>query len=490
MLSRTTVRHLGLGAGPVAAGLTYAALAGSDLGADGRVTASLAAWMAIWWLTEAIPLAATALLPLVVLPLSGARSLEDTAPPYAHPLIFLFLGGFLLALAMERWGLHRRIALHTLRRFGSDRRRTVGGFMAVAAFMSMWTSNTATAIVMLPIALSVIERIGGEAEREGAGRDPSFAPSLLLGIAYAASIGGMGTIIGTAPNLFLASFIRDNLDVEIGFADWMRIGVPLVVVLVPLTWLLLTRVLYDVEAAPLPGGRETFDRALTEIGPIRRPEVMVLVVFVLTAAGWLARPSLQEMAVAGTKPFAGLSDAGIAVAAAVLLFVLPVGRGSGEQLLDWEAAARVPWDILLLFGGGLSLAAALRDTGVAEFLGAQVAGLAVLPDVLVVLLVTAMVVFLTELTSNTATTAALVPVLAGVAPAVGLHPYALIFPAALSASCAFMLPVATPPNAIIFGSGRVSIAQMARTGFWLNLLAIAVLSLYTIYVALPLLGIR
>jgi solute carrier family 13 (sodium-dependent dicarboxylate transporter), member 2/3/5 len=483
--SQKAVRYTGLVLGPLAALAVTAALDGSSLAPPGRLTAGLAVWMGIWWLSEAIPLAATALLPLIVLPLAGAREIDAAARPYAHPLIFLFLGGFLLALGMERWGLHRRIALLTLRHVGTSPSRAVGGFMLVAAFMSMWTSNTATAIVMLPIAISVIDRVGGD-EAEAA--DPNFGTCLLLGIAYACSIGGMGTIIGTAPNLFLVSFIREDMDTEIGFAQWMRLGVPVVLLLLPTTWLLLTRLLYPVSRRDLPGGTGAFQRALEALGATGRGEWMILAVFVLTALAWLTRPLLQGVELGGVRPLQGLTDAGIAITAALLLFVLPVRPREGVFLLDGGAITRVPWEILLLFGGGLSLAGAVGDTGVAEFLGEQVVGLGKVPPFLTVLAVTAMIVFLTELTSNTATTAALVPVLAGVAPALGMHPYVLIVPAALAASCAFMLPVATPPNAVVFGSGRLTIAQMARAGLWLNLLATLVLAAFTYLVGVPLLG--
>jgi solute carrier family 13 (sodium-dependent dicarboxylate transporter), member 2/3/5 len=434
-----------------------------ELGQAGRICGGLAAWMACWWLTEAIPLWATALLPLVLLPLTGTRTIQAAITPYFHPLIFLFLGGFILALSMERWGLHKRFALGTLRVVGTRPRNMVAGFMVASALLSMWVSNTATTMMMLPIAISVLALTS---TRDGEG---GLDVPLLLGVAYGASIGGIGTLIGTPPNLFLASYARDSLGTEISFVGWMAVGLPLVAIFLPLAWLLLTRVLYPLSPDPVPGVAGLIAKERRGLGSMGRGEKVTLVVFVLTATAWVLRPLL---------PF-GITDTTIALAAAIVLFLIPVDLRKGRFVMDFRSAARVPWGILLLFGGGLSLAAALDKTGVAAYLGVLMSGLGGLPVVAVVATVTALVIFLTELTSNTATAATLIPILASIAPGLGMEPMALAVPATLAASCAFMMPVATPPNAIVFGSGRVTIRQMTRAGLWLNLAGIVIIGLVT-----------
>jgi solute carrier family 13 (sodium-dependent dicarboxylate transporter), member 2/3/5 len=462
-----------------------------ELGHAGRATAGLAVVMAIWWMTEAIEIPATALLPIAVLPLLGAASATEAAAPYANPLIFLFLGGFLLALAMRRWGLERRIALIALRLVGTEPRRVVGGFMVLTAVLSMWVSNTATVAMMLPIALSIIDAsvpAGREALLRGGdepGRD--FARSLLFGIAVSASIGGVGTLIGTPPNLFLASFARESLSVDISFAQWLAFGVPVVAVFLPLAWVLLTWVLFppDLEPGALEGALAGDGE---DLGPVSRGEWATFVVFCLAASAWVLRPLLEDVTVLGGAPFAGLTDAGIAVIAGVALFVIPVDVAEREFVLDWDTAAQLPWGILVLFGGGLSLAAAIEANAVAEYLGAQATVLDGLPPVVLVAVIAAGVVFLTELTSNTATAAALVPILAAVAPGLDLHPLALAIPAAVAASLAFMLPVATPPNAIVFGSGLLTIPEMMRVGLRLNVAAVVIITVATYALAAPVFG--
>lgn len=464
-----------------------------DFGPAGRATAAVAVWMAVWWLTEAIPLYATAFLPLVAFPLLGARTLRDAAEPYAHPLIFLFLGGFLIAIAMKRWGLHRRLALGALRFAGDRPASMVGGFMAVTALLSMWVSNSATAVMMLPVAVSAIELVS---DRLGCRPDPTdpscpvrpFALALLLGVAYAASIGGIGTPIGTPPNLFLLSFLDDRLGREIGFVRWMGVGIPLVAVFLPIAWWLLTARLFPAGFERVAGGRQLVERQLAGLGPMSRGERVTLAVFGLAVVLWVGRPLLQEISLGGHRPLAGLSDAGVAMLAALLLFVVPVERRQGTFALDAAAAEQVPWGVLILFGGGLSLAAAMDANGVGELLASRVEAFVGLPSLLVVLAVVIGMIFLTELTSNTATAATLVPVLAGLAPGLGLDPMLLAVPAAIAASCAFMLPVATPPNAVVFGSGLVPVAAMGRAGFWLNWIGVVLVTGLTYAVAMPLLG--
>jgi sodium-dependent dicarboxylate transporter 2/3/5 len=499
---RRRLQDIGLFVGPLLAllvGITlpesYVDAAGESIlfGAAGRATAALAVWMAAWWLSEAIPVYATALLPLVLLPLLGAADMKAAAAPYAHELIFLFMGGFMIALAMERWGLHRRIALVTLRLVGNQPINIVGGFMFVTAILSMWVSNTATAIMLLPVATSVITLVArqhGAATAAHAIADTSsplrnFALCLLLGIAYSASIGGLATPIGTPPNVLLLSYVNTHLGREISFARWMGVALPLVLVLLPLTWLLLTRVLYPIRLGPIEAGRRLFNRALHELGPLCCGERSVLVIFLLAAASWITRPLLNDLELFGVRPLAGLTDAGVAMIAALLLFVAPGDRAPRRFALDWETAVKLPWGILLLFGGGLSLAAAIQANGVGEFLASLAAGLAGTPSLIIVLCVVTGIVFLTELTSNTATTATVIPVLAALAPGLGLEPLTLIVPAALAASCAFMLPVATPPNAIVFSSGLVRMPEMSRAGFWLNWIAIALITCLVYAVVIP-----
>ncbi|UCH83725.1 MAG: DASS family sodium-coupled anion symporter [Candidatus Latescibacterota bacterium] len=504
-LNRSAVQWTGLWTGPLLALIVYYLLPDTYVASDGatvefthagRITAAVAVWMATWWMTEAIPIYATSLLPLAVLPFFRATTVRQAAAPYAHELIYLFLGGFVIALSMERWGLHKRFAFGALRLVGTRPHRVVLGFMIATAFMSMWVSNTATTIMMLPIALSVIDLVSrrtvgadvGALKSLPSGEGYNFALGLLLGIAYAASIGGIGTLIGTPPNLFLASYIKDNLGREISFVGWMGIGLPLVVVFLPIVWYLITRVLYPIKIDEVEGGGELIRRGYRELGGMKRGEWVTLFVFAFAAMSWILRPLLSKIVIAGLRPFGGLTDPGIAVIAALLLFVIPVDIKKREFAMNWETAVKLPWGILVLFGGGLSLAAAIRANGVGEFIGHQVAGFSGLPVVAIVLLVTAIMIYLTELTSNTATAATLIPILAAIAPGLDMSPYVLIVPAAIAASCAFMLPVATPPNAIIFGSGYVRIDQMVRAGFWLNLIGILLVTIVTFAVVVPILA--
>jgi len=499
--NRAVLQWVGLILGPLLALVTYLLLPDSyqDSGAEpipfspaGRATAATGVWMAIWWMTEAIPISATALLPIALFPLFGALPVSEAAAPYAHKLIFMFMGGFIIALAMQRWGLHRRIALQALHLVGTRPASIVAGFMGVTAFLSMWVSNTATTIMMLPVATSVIEVAQQHAELPDDVRhtqeEDSFALCLLLGIAYAASIGGIGTLIGTPPNLFLASFAESQLGIEITFLRWMGVGHPLVALFLPITWILLTRWIYPLPSAPIAGGAALLRGAYESLTPMNRGERITLCVFLLTAGAWISRPLLATLEIAGTRPLAGLSDAGIAMLSALLLFVIPVDTKERIFTMDWETAVALPWGLLLLFGGGLSLAAAIQANGVGEFIGSQVAGMEYFPAYLLILVVPALIMLLTELTSNTATTATFLPILASLAIGFGLSPIFLIVPAAIAASCAFMLPVATPPNAIVFGSGKISIPQMCKAGIWLNVIGVVLITSLTYAVVLPLLG--
>jgi solute carrier family 13 (sodium-dependent dicarboxylate transporter), member 2/3/5 len=422
--------------------------------------------MAFWWVTEVLPVAATALLPVVLFPLLGVSGLRDTTAPYADPIIFLFLGGLLLGLALQKWDLHRRIALRIVSWVGLRPANLVLGFMAATAFLSMWVSNTATAAMMLPVSMSVVVLLvgapGGLQSASPERRD--FALSLLLGVAFAASIGGIGTLIGTPPNALFAGFMRRAYGIEIGFAQWMMLGVPIAVVFLLGAWLLLTRVVFRVPAEEPPGVGERLEAEMSSLPPLSGPERRVGILFLITAAAWIARPLM-----AGTIP--GLDDTVIAIAAAFLLFVIPSGRGG--FLMDWGTAARLPWDVLLLFGGGLSLAAAISDSGLSVWIGDALAQLETLPLIVLVMAIILVTTLLSELASNTATAAAILPVAGAIAAQLGLDAAALTVPVVLAASCGFMLPVATPPNALFYSSGYIKVAQMARAGVLVDILGVA-----------------
>ncbi|HEU0297974.1 MAG TPA: DASS family sodium-coupled anion symporter [Longimicrobium sp.] len=452
------VQRIGVAAGPAAFALLALLPAPGGLGAAGWRVAAVGVWMAVWWMSEAVPLAVTALLPLLLFPLLGTRGLEAAARPYADPVVFLFMGGFMLAGAMQRWGLHRRIALTIVRAMGTRPAGLVGGFMAATAFISMWVNNTATVLMMLPIALSVVELV------ESCDADePNFPPAILLGVVYAAAIGGLGTLIGTPPNALLAAFLDEAYGIHVGFLQWMLVGVPLVLALLPLSWLLVTRVVLPLGRDEVRGGRALIAREVGALGRIGRAEWTVAAVFVLTDALWIARPWLAEW-------IPGLTDAGIALAGAALLFVLPAGTPGGERVLDWDHAGGLPWDVLLLFGGGLSLAEGIAATGLGRWIGESLGGVGAWPPLAVAVLVAAVLVALSEVASNTAAAVTFLPVIASLGVAVGQGPLVLAVVATLAASGGFVLPVASPPNAIAYATGRITMRQMVRAGLWMDAL--------------------
>ncbi|WP_259085982.1 SLC13 family permease [Salinibacter ruber] len=430
-------------------------------------TAAVGLLMATWWVTEALPIAVTALVPLVLLPPLSITDIDGAATPYANPLIFLFLGGFIIAQAMQVWRLHRRIALGIVNWVGVRPPSIVIGFILASAFLSMWVSNTATALMMLPIGLSIIDLTRDRLAERGKEMPPHFGVVLLLSIAYGCNVGGMGTLIGTPPNALLAGFFSESYGVEVGFAQWMIVGLPLVVVALPLIYVALTTV-YPIELDELPGGTAIIDEERAQLGTISKAETRVAAIFALTALLWMTRPLLSDV-------IPGLSDAGIAIGASLTLFVVPSGT-EDRALLSWDDAEKLPWGVLLLFGGGLSLASAISETGLAKWMGQGVSTLEGSPVLLVLVCTVALIVMLTEITSNTATTAAFLPILGAVAVGLGQNPFLLAVPAALGASCAFMLPVATPPNAIVYGSDLLSIPEMSRVGLWLNALFIIVVT--------------
>lgn len=462
------LRRAGLFGAPVAAAL-WLALGGSGMAHDAHVVLGLAIWMALWWMTEAVPLAATALLPLVVLPLFTSIGFGAASAPYANSIVFLFMGGFMLGLALQRCGLHRRIALAMLVTVGSGQRRLVGGFMLVTALLSMWLSNTATMMMLAPIGISVLQTC--REQRAGADDDATgaFGAALILGIAYAASIGGMGTPIGTPPNLIMSGYLRTHYGIDLTMLEWMRVGVPVILLLLPLTWLWLCFGAFRLPAAGFAGGEAELRAQRARLGAASGAEKRTGAVFLLVALGWVLRPQLVAW-----SGLAGLDDGVIALIGALLLFVLPAKDVEGERLLDWNTARGIPWDILLLFGGGLSLAAAVTASGADAPIAQWVSGLGSVPVALIVGVLAVAIVFTGELTSNTAAATAIMPVLAGLASARGIEPLPLFMVATLAGSCGFMLPVATPPNAIAYGTGCVPLPAMLRAGFGLNLIAIAV----------------
>ncbi len=444
-----------------------------------KATLALLTWMAIWWLTEATHITVTALLPIALFPLFEIASIKDATAPYASHIIFLFLGGFIIAVAIQRWHLDKRIALGILTKIGNSPSRIVGGFMLATALLSAFISNTATTAMMLPIGLSVIALLCGKQNQQTA-----FATCIMLSIAYAANIGGIATIIGTAPNLFVASFIKEAIDSpyqqDIGFLQWSKIGVPIVCILLPVTWWVLSKIIYKVDKIVLQHSSQSLTQEKKALGKMSFEEKAVCSVFASTILLWLSRTFLQKIEYVFNEtsymPLAGLTDSSIAIFAAITLFLIPTKSNNGGTILQWSNLRDLPWGILILLGGGLSLAAAVKANGVTEFIGAQATILSIMPPLLILLIIVSAVVFLTELTSNTATTATLVPVLAAIAPALNIHPYLLVIPAAVAASCAFMLPIATPPNAIVFGSGHIQMQEMRKTGFWLNLACILILT--------------
>ena len=489
------VRRTVLFAGPVLALATFLALPEFYVDGEsrevafttaGRATLAMVVWMAAWWMTEAVDIEVTALLPIALFPILGIATIAKATEPYASDVIYLFLGGFVLGLAIERWGLDRRIAFHTLRLTGPRPGAMVAGFMAATAFLSMWISNTACAAMMVPIAVSVIDLVlrsrTGKGLRESGGipqeqmAERNFALGLLLAVAYSASIGGIATLIGSPPNGIAARFIAQTYGKEITFLDWMAFGLPFTLVFLPIAWLFLTKVLFPVEFREVPGGREMIATEIAKLGPMNRGEKATLAVFAAAAFLWIFGGLLRGVDLGGIRPLRGLTDSGVAMLAALALFLLPVDREKGTRAMDWQTASHLPWGVLILFGGGLSLAAAVEANGVSGYIGQLARGFAVLPPLGLLVAIIAMTVFLSEVTSNTAQVATMTPVLAAMAPALGLDPKTLVVVCALAASSAYMMPVGTPPNAIVFGTGLVRMPQMVRAGFVLNLAGIAVIT--------------
>jgi len=488
----TNRQKIGLALGPLLFILMLILPAPGGMEPAAQKMAAVACLMATWWMTEAIPIPATSLLPIALFPFMGIMGTKAAAAPYASHLIFLFMGGFIIALSMQRWNLHRRVAMNIVKVVGFSPGRLIFGFMTATAALSAFVSNTATTVMMMPIGLAIIHHVIAEGKKEGLDSEIDFSPekfafglNLMLGIAYAASIGGIATLIGTPPNTVLAGYLTKTYGYEITFASWMAVGVPLVVVLLPLCWLWLTRVANPMKLKRVPGGRDLIDKELEEMGSMSPGERWTAVVFLLTALGWIFRKKIGFMF---PEPKM-VTDAAIAMIGALVLFAIPLNLKRNEFVMNWTWAAKMPWGVLILFGGGLSLAAGFKATGLAAWIGSQVGLLEAAPIFVLVLAVATLIIFLTELTSNTATSAMVMPILSAIAVGLGQNPLLLVVPAAIAASCAFMLPVATPPNAIVFGSGYVSIPQMVKSGFGLNILGIIITVILTFLVVVPLFGI-
>ena len=437
-------------------------------------TAALGLLMVIWWVTEAVPIAATALLPMMLLPLLGIMNITEAAAPYANPVIYLFFGGFVLAAAFERCGLHRRLALRLLTLVGTRPDRIIAGFMATGGLMSMWVSNTAATLMLLPLATSILP----PARTDNA--PTKFEKALLLSIAYAATIGGFGTLIGSPPNALLSGFLAQTHGIRLRFADYMLIGVPIVLVALPIAWFLLTRVVFRIRDEPSIVDTGSLEGQRRALGPMSRTERFVAVVGVLTALAWISQPLIA-------RAWPAISEAGISVMCALALLLIPLDS-KGTRAITWDEAERIPWGVLILFGGGLSLAAAIQSGGLAAWITAAVGNLRALPPIVLVVLVTTIITVLTEFTSNTATAAAFLPVASALAIAAGMSPLVLLVAAGLAASNGFMLPVGTPPNAIAFSTGKLTVPEMARAGLLIDIVFVVILTLAAYFLVLPILG--
>lgn len=452
--------------GPAVLLLTLLAPPPDGLSVEGWRTAGAGLLMAIFWITEPIPIPATALLPLVLFPALGLANIQAAAAPFANPIIFLFLGGFMIALAMERWRLHRRVAIGLIGVMGTRPSAIVAGFLLASALVSMWVSNTATALMMLPIAMSVARLLPG-----GSAQTPelrNLGTAIALAVAYGSTTGGMATLIGTPPNALLAGYMTETYGITIGFGQWMLLGVPVMLVTLPAVYLVLTRVMFALGSQELPGMAELIREERGRMGRLGGAELVVAVVFGLTAAAWVLQPFIARVV-----PL--ISDTTIAMAGALLLFVVPVNWRRGEFVMNWETTSGVPWGVLLLFGGGLSLAGNVDRHGLSTYLGELAGGLEGLPMLLVLCVVCFGILMLTELTSNTATAATFLPITGALALSLGQNPMLFLIPTALAANCSYMMPVGTPPNAIVYGSGLITLPQMARAGLILNVVLVPVL---------------
>ncbi|WP_100330368.1 SLC13 family permease [Bacillus xiapuensis] len=473
---RSRRQNAGLWLGPLLFMICLFGVSPEGMSKEATAVLASTAWIATWWITEAIPIPVTSLLPIILFPLTGAVT-EGITSAYADSTIFLFMGGFILAIALEKWQLHRRIALNIILCVGTSTQQIVLGFMVATGFLSMWISNTATAMMMMPIALAVIKQVDDSLDGQNA-KETNFGKAIMLGVAYSASIGGLGTLIGTPPNTIFAGVVKEIYHIDLSFGVWMLFGVPLAIILTAAVWFYLVKLAFPMKLKEIPGGKRNLQKQKEQLGRMSTEEKVVLTVFAATAVAWITRTFLL------VKFMSFLDDTIIAITAAILLFVLPSKKAEDGKLLNWNDAKNIPWGILLLFGGGLAIAKGFKDSGLAQWIGEQLTVLQGIPLLFIIAIVTALVIFLTEITSNTATATMMFPIMASLAAALHIHPYGVMVAAGLAASCAFMLPVATPPNAVVFGSGMLKIQDMAKAGFWINLLSIIVITAL-IYLFMP-----
>ncbi len=478
-MQHSPLKKLGFILGPLLFTLTLLFFHPEGLSKEANAVLATTFWVAIWWILEVVPIAVTAMLPIILFPISGAMKLGETTASFGHKYVFLYIGGFILAIAIERWNLHKRIALNIIQIIGTSVNRIILGFMVATAFLSMWISNTATTVMMLPIGMAIISQLKDNPDTIG-DENKIFGKALMLAIAYSASIGGMATLIGTPPNLVLAGILDDHFNIELTFSKWMIFGLPISILLLFICWNYLTKFAFTFKQKEFPGGKTEIKRQVKELGKISYEEKTVLIVFIVTAFLWITRSFLLKPIIPA------IDDTIIALISATVLFVLPSKTKKGTQILDWASAVKLPWGILLLFGGGLALAEGFKTSGLAEWIGSQIILIENLPLFALLMIIILAVNFLTEITSNLATTAMLLPIIAPVALALDVHPFTLMVGITVAASCAFMLPVATPPNAVVFGSGYLKIPDMMRTGIWMNLISIILLTLITYYL-LPIL---
>ncbi|WP_041059092.1 SLC13 family permease [Jeotgalibacillus campisalis] len=482
--SYTTPQRTGLILGPLLFLITILFFQPETLSRGGVMVLATTLWVATWWITEAIPIPAASLLPIVLLPVTGALEGSAVTASYGDPIVFLFLGGFMIALAMERWSLHKRIALNIISIVGTSTSNIILGFMIATGFLSMWVSNTAAVMMMVPIATAITYQVSQSlknTDKDYSLEEEKFSKALLFAVGYAGTIGGLGTLIGTPPNLLLAGIVSELYGIQISFAMWLLFAAPIVIILLFFTWLYLTRVAHPIQLKQLPGGKELIQAEKKKLGRTSYEEKMVAIIFAFAAFMWITRSFLWENENFFVIP--GINDTMIAITAGILLFLIPAKSG-GKKLLDWTVAKDIPWGILLLFGGGLAIAAGFRETGLANWIGEQLTVLEGVNFILMIVITAALVLFLTEITSNTATATMILPVLASLAVAINVHPYALMVPAAMAANCAFMLPVGTPPNAIIFATGKLKIIEMVKNGFWVNIACVIIITI-AVYFYLP-----
>lgn len=474
-------RKIGLYLGPLLFILTRFFLEAEGLSNQANAVLASTLWIAIWWITEAIPIAATSLLPIILFPLSGALPLDDTTSSFGHRFVFLYLGGFILALAIQKWNLHKRIALNIIMVVGTNVQKIILGFMVATAFLSMWISNTATAVMMLPIGIAIIKQMK-DLKNSPEDENLIFGKALMLSIAYSASIGGIATLIGTPPNLVFAGIIQEVYNIEISFLKWFQFGFPISILLLAISWIYLTKVAFKFKQNEFNEGKEEIKMQLEELGPISYEEKIVLSVFVVTGLAWILRTYLLN------KFIPNLDDSIIALISGISLFLFQANNqeGKNEKIMNWEDAVKLPWGVLLLFGGGLAIAQGFQSSGLANWIAENLTQLNGFSLFIILLVLITAVNFLTEITSNLATTAMLLPILAPTAVILGVHPYILMVGATLAASCAFMLPVATPPNAIVFGSNYLKISDMVRVGILMNIISIIIIFMM-VYFILPIL---